>query len=153
MSIGNALVLEGAFDPPAALRSIVSPCVECTAEEDVAQQQFKNEVDMNTIVKRFGYALELNVGAAGPGEFGDFSAGVDFQAAMNRVVEAQQAFARLPAALRARFGNDPARFLDYVHSSDNVAEAVELGILDRSALAAPVVVESAVAEGGGTPAS
>ena len=120
------------------------------------------DADINTIMKRFGITGEAPAPAHNrPGEFGDFSAALDFHTAMNRVTEAQQAFARLPAALRARFQNDPGQFLDYVNNSDNIEEAVDLGILSRQALeavkaaeavAAPVVAESTSTNGEGTPA-
>lgn len=156
MELAMALAGEDDVDQvlPVARRSWCKPRVMCTAESDVTVQSFKQEADVNTIVRRFGVTLELNVGAAGPGEFGDFTGAGDFHEAMNRVNDALTKFAALPAAMRTRFGNDPGKFFDYIHSSDNLEEAVHLGILDRSALPAvpvapantPVVTQPTTAE-------
>lgn len=122
--------------------------------EDVTVQSFKDQVDINKIVARFGLIGDVAPPrAVGPENFGDFTGAVDYREAVTRVVEAQQSFNQLPAELRAKFDNDPAKFLEFVHESDNVEEAVKLGILAKTALPEPVVVESAVTSGEGTPSS
>ncbi|WNK14838.1 MAG: internal scaffolding protein [Microvirus sp.] len=100
----------------------------CTEEEGLTQQQFKEETDINTIVKRFGLTGEL------PGDFqmprsGDFTEVNDFQSAMNMIRTAQQEFDRMPAELRARFNFDPQRLFDFLDDGNNRAEALKLGLI------------------------
>lgn len=150
ISMVLAIAMGHAYEAePAALKSILEPGVDCSGDEDMTVQSFKNDVDINTIVRRFGVVQELPVGAPSAAAFGDFTGEADFHAMMNRVVEAQQGFGMLPARLRERFNNDPGKFMAYIHSSDNLEEAVELGILDRSALPAAPASRAADSSSGG----
>lgn len=81
-----------------------------TGDDSVVQQQFADEVDVNTIVRRFGLAEPPVVAQ---GVYGDFTGITDYESAVAAVETAQANFMRLPAAARDKFGNDPARFLDY----------------------------------------
>lgn len=100
--------------------------------EDVsrAQQSFAAEVDINTIVKRFGLTGQLpeSVRVPLPEDFYDI---LDFHSAMNVVRQGEEAFAQMPAAVRARFSNDPGEFLDFVNNPENTEEAIRLGIANR----------------------
>ena len=60
-------------------------------EESVVQQQFAEECDINTIVRRFGLTGELPNGVAMPVS-GDFTAVTDFHTAMNLIRKSQEAF-------------------------------------------------------------
>lgn len=84
-----------------------------TGSETLVQQQFREETDINTIVRRFGLtgALPPNVT---PAMYGDFTGITDFETAQDMVNRVREGFLRLPAELRERFGNDPARLADYV---------------------------------------
>lgn len=98
--------------------------------ESVTQQQFAEEVDINTIVKRFGLTGELPNGVAMPVS-GDFTGVADFQSAMNVVRQAQEAFMELPAEVRYRFSNDPARVVEFLDDPNNRDEAIKLGIVSK----------------------
>jgi phage internal scaffolding protein len=78
----------------------------------MAQQQFREECDINTIMERFGRTGELVAPIRMP-QYGDFDGVNDYHSAMNAIVEAQSAFDSLPAKVRARFSNDPAEFLEF----------------------------------------
>ncbi len=124
--------------------------------ESVAQQQFAEECDINTIVKRFGLTGELPENPRLPLS-GDFTGIGDFQSAMNVVRAAEEAFMEFPAELRAEFGNDPGRMLEFVHNEKNRDKAIELGLIAKPAeqardggVVVPVVSAGAVV--GVTPA-
>lgn len=97
-------------------------------EPSLAQQNFKEECDINYIMERFGVTGELPAGVRMP-SYGDFSGIFDYHSAMNAVVQAQEAFNALPAELRARFDNDPAAFVDFCSDDANREEAVKLGLV------------------------
>lgn len=100
--------------------------LECK-DVSLAVQSSRDEVDINTIVKRFGLTGQLPHDLAVP-RYEDFENVFDFQSAMNMVREAEVAFMKLPAAVRARFGNSPDALVDFVSDGGNYAEAVKLGI-------------------------
>lgn len=81
-----------------------------TGAESVVQQQFVDEVDVNSIVRRFGMTREMPFGSA-EGVFGDFTGLSDFDAVRAKVVDAEARFMRLPADVREKFGNDPANLI------------------------------------------
>lgn len=95
-----------------------------------AQQQFKEEADINVLVRRFGLTGQM------PGNFampmaGDFSEVGDFQSSMELLVRAQEEFMRIPAELRARFANDPQRLYDFLGDAGNRDEAIKLGLIPK----------------------
>lgn len=102
--------------------------LECDPKERKTQDQFLEESDINTIVARFGLTGEI------PGDFeppvsGDFVGVDDFHTAMNAVRAAEETFMQLPAALRARFNNDPQRLMEFVENGTNLEEARKLGLV------------------------
>lgn len=100
----------------------------CDPKEDMTQQSFKEECDINEIVRRFGLTGQLPENVRVPVS-GDFTGVSDFQTAMNAVTQAQEAFMELPANLRARFNNDPQRLMEFVADSGNIEEARKLGLV------------------------
>lgn len=97
-------------------------------DESLTIQSAKDEADINTIVRRFGLTGELPGDVQMP-QSGDFTNAVDFHACMNLVREAQDEFLRVPADIRARFLNDPARFMAFVEDDANRLEAERMGLL------------------------
>lgn len=100
-------------------------------DPSLTQQQFKQDADLNVIVKRFGItkAHIPAPGATDPRYYGDFSDAFDLSEALHRTRTAQEHFESLPAELRNRFANDPVRLLDFVMDPENKDEAVKLGLL------------------------
>lgn len=102
-------------------------------EPTLAQQHQAEEADINTIVKRFGVTGQLPV-VPMPPLSADFDDVFDFHAAQNLIAQANQSFMALPAEARARFGNDPGRFVAYV---DDALESGNLEELRKMGLAVP----------------
>lgn len=100
----------------------------CDPDDCVTQQQFAEEVDINTIVRRFGLSGELPETFSMPVS-GDFTEVTDFHSAMNIVRSAQESFMQIPAEVRARFANDPARLYEFLNDAGNRDEAAKLGLL------------------------
>lgn len=103
-------------------------------EKTLAQQQFRDEVDINTIVKRFGLTGTMP-GDVEPPEELDFADVFDFRTAMDSVVQARESFMRMPAELRARFANNPAVFHDYCTAVDGDGKLINLQEMRRLGLA------------------
>lgn len=97
--------------------------------ESMTQQQFKNQCDINQILKKFektGMITHLN---NYQGNYGDFSKVQNFKQNLDMVMSAQVAFDSLPAAIRKRFGNDPSQLIDFVGNNENYDEALKLGLI------------------------
>lgn len=93
-----------------------------------AQQQFRDECDINVILERFNITGQLPVVSLAP-EFGDFTGVYDYQTALNAVMAAEESFDQLPARVRERFANDPAAFVDFCLDEANRDEMRQLGLL------------------------
>ena len=123
-------------------RDAVSQSTGLACEDpSLAQQQFKEDADINTIVRRFGITGELPTGPRMP-SYGDFQGIFDFQSAQNLVVQAQASFAALPAEVRDRFANDPAQFIAFAEDRSNLGQMRAWGLAPE---ALPAVAEAASA--------
>lgn len=96
------------------------------------QQQFREEVDVNVIVSRFGVGRQVAVDTMGV--YGDFTGIFDYESALARIEGAQARFMSLPAEVRERFQNDPGRL---------VRAAQDLSEEDFAKLMDPPKVEAA----------
>lgn len=122
--------------------------VDASVEPSLTHQSFAEEADINTIVKRFGLTGELPSNVRMP-EFADFTEVHDFKTAMDAVARSREAFEAMPADVRARFGNDPAAFVDFCTDSSNLEEARKLGLVPAVELAEALVKADAVADATG----
>jgi len=99
------------------------------------KQSFAQECDINTIMARYNNSGELPAINQRAPEYLDVT-GLDYQAAMEFTANARSLFQELPSAIRNRFGNDPAQFLDFTSDEKNRQEMAEMGLLrDEVAMA------------------
>lgn len=96
------------------------------------QQAFAEDADINTIVRRFGLDGPLPQNVRAP-VYGDFTGLGDFQDAMNAIVLAKESFEAMPARVRARFENDPQRFVEFCSDVKNADEMAKLGLVTPEA--------------------
>jgi phage internal scaffolding protein len=106
------------------------------ADPSLAQQNFKDECDINHIVKQFGLTGELPGKPLSP-QYGDFTGVLDYHSAVNAVLAAQDEFMELPAQMRARFDNDPANLIDFLSNEENREEAIKLGLVAAMPISEP----------------
>jgi len=100
-------------------------------DASLAQQHYKEECDINTILEKFNITGLLPEQPLSP-RYGDFTGIGDYHTAMNRVIAVQDEFEALPAQIRARFDNDPAQLIEFLENSDNRPEAEELGLVEKA---------------------
>ena len=98
-------------------------------EPSLAQQQFKDECDINNILRQFNITGQLPDTPLSP-KYGDFSGISDYKTALDRVISADEEFMNLPATLRARFDNDAANLIEFLENEQNRAEAEKLGLVE-----------------------
>ncbi|AXH71837.1 MAG: internal scaffolding protein [Microviridae sp.] len=121
--------VRSAFDYDSDAASLESG-LNMEGEVSQTQQQFGEEADINTLVRRFGITGQLPENLAIP-QSGDFTGVSDYQTAMNLVVQAQEEFLKVPADVRARFDHDPGRFIAFVDDASNRDEAIRLGLIPK----------------------
>lgn len=106
------------------------------------EQCHRDLVDINSImakVKR-GHMVPIRTGSP---LFGDFTNGTTFHDMNNRILDAQDQFMTLPAAIRQEFQNDPGQLMDFLNNPENLDEAIEMGLLEPSPADEPTPHESA----------
>lgn len=122
-------VREFKFDPRKNVRIRERPrlSIKFNPDEDMTQQHFKDECDVNKIVARYRATGVLPQGKAAP-MYGDFTKVPEYLQSMNIVRDAQQAFNSLSAELRKQFNNDPVEFLAFVDDPKNADKLLEMGL-------------------------
>jgi phage internal scaffolding protein len=100
------------------------------AEPTLTQQHFKEQQDINRIVKQYaktGVAVQT-IRKPMPDDYVGIT---DYHSAMNAIRAGDDAFAELPSNIRERFNNDPAEFVDFCLDEANHEEAAKLGLAYR----------------------
>jgi len=113
-----------------------SPGLACRGGR--TKQSFKEQCDINWIMERYNKTGQFPDLVKREGKYGDFSSAGTYQEALNVVRHAEIQFASLSSAVRERFLNDPARFLEFVGDPSNVDEMVELGLATAETIEAPL---------------
>lgn len=116
-------------------------------EPTLAQQQFKDETDINNILRQFNVTGLLPEAPLSP-RYGDFTGIVDYHTALNAVIAAEDGFMQLPAELRARFENDPENLINFLNDEANKDEAVKLGLIDQKLIENESKIEAEIASKG-----
>lgn len=114
--------------------------LDCSDSPTRAQQHMRDETDINVMIERFA-RTGMPPAPPVPPEPADFDQVFDFQSAMNVIVEGREAFMSLPSKVRARFQNDPAQFLAFVHDDSNRLEAEALGLVEKRLVEPPAASE------------
>lgn len=107
-------------------------------QPSMTQQQFKDECDINTIVRQFGLTGKLPAAIYAP-TYGDFTGVEDFQSSLHAIQRATDAFMQLPALARERFGNDPQAFVAFCSDPRNADEMKALNLSRTAPPPEPVV--------------
>lgn len=114
----------GAYDSEAASRE---SAIDFSDARDRTQQSHAPETDINGIVKRFKVTGVIPEGVRRP-TYGDFDGVTDFRTAMDAILAAEKSFSAMPSDVRARFGNDPALFVEFCNDENNLEEMRKLGL-------------------------
>lgn len=96
-------------------------------EVSLTVQASREEADINVILDRFGITGQMPVGLRAP-TFLDFDGVFDFRSAVEAIGMAEDAFMSMPARVRARFDNDPQKFVEFCSNDANAKEMEELGL-------------------------
>lgn len=107
-------------------------CRTQNKELTLTQQQFKDECDVNNIMRKYVTTGEFVHRTSKKGQYADFSHIKDYQEMLDTVRYAEEAFASLPAPVRSRFKNDPGELLSFIQDPKNRAEGEKLGLFTKT---------------------
>lgn len=102
-------------------------------DASLAQQHFKDECDINNILRQFNITGQLPNAPLSP-RYGDFTGITDYKTALDWVIAVDDEFMALPADLRARFKNEPANLIEFLNNEANRQEAETLGLVESKPL-------------------
>lgn len=109
----------------------------------LARQEFKDECDINVLLKKYrdhGVVPAMRVGE--PRYLDCTEVPPDLMTAMNIFIEAEQAFMSLPAEVRKQMDNDPAKFIAFAQDRENLDQLRKWGLAEpEKAPDAPMRVE------------
>lgn len=101
---------------------------EITPPRSRAKQGFRDDCDVNLIVKRHAQTGQLTHVNTRQPTYGDFTAETDLRSAIELVSQAEREFMALPASVRALCDNDPATFLHAMASEEGVHALAAAGL-------------------------
>lgn len=96
-------------------------------------QEFAEDADINNIMARYVKTGTVPMYIDRNMLDGDLHV-MSYHEMQNVIADANSSFNSLPAVVRARFDNDPAKFVDFALDERNVGELRELGMLSPEAV-------------------
>lgn len=101
-------------------------------EESMTQQDDAKDCDINLIMKRYTKTGQLpNILGTPLG--GDFTNTADYREMVEQIQQANELFQEIPAEIRGRFLNDPAKFIEFASNPENLDELRKLGLANPPA--------------------
>lgn len=97
-------------------------------EESLTQQNQEADTNINNIVRRYTQTGELPVHTRPPLQE-EFATVTTMQEAANLLIDAKHAFMEQPAAVRNRFNNDPAAFVEFCSNEENRDDMRKMGLM------------------------
>lgn len=110
----------------------------------MTREEFAEECDVNAIMARYEKTgiWPMQPNGVEPVYYDFTVVPNDLQSAMVTLIDAEQAFMRLPAIVRKEFDNDPVRFVEFAQDRDNGQRMREWGLAEpEKAPDAPIRVE------------
>lgn len=78
----------------------IATTIDCTAAEDMTRQEFKDEADVNVVLRKFGIGALTTMRHP---MFGNYDENIQFQDMMASIEPARRAYDDLPLELRQRY--------------------------------------------------
>lgn len=96
----------------------------------LTKQQFADECNINKIVSKHVKTGVINHINNHQGTYGDIPS-IDYTESMQLIASANTMFQELPAAIREKFSNSAANFLQFAEDPDNSEEMLSLGLSNQ----------------------
>lgn len=104
-------------------------------DEGMTQQHFKDECDVNLIIKRYVQTGVMEHTSNSEPWFGDVSdVPTNLAESYESLARAEAAFMALPAEIRKSLDNDPAKLETWLSEPENRFKAEEFGLIKKSVI-------------------
>lgn len=106
-------------------------------DESKTQQHMRDECNINKIISRYvktGLVDHLNQNKAFYADLPN----LDYREAYEKVFQAEEAFSSLPSELRNYLDNDPAQFVDWMQSGEDMEMKRKYKLVNEQAPEVPV---------------
>lgn len=107
--------------------------LECK-DPSKTQQHDEHDANINNIVATYMRTRTIE-GHNKPPINSDFTMITSMQDAMQLIVDARESFMEQPAQVRAKFDNDPAKFVDFCSREENRDAMRQMGLLSEEEMA------------------
>lgn len=120
-------------------------------DASMTKGEFTAECDLNTIMARYTASnfdpscLPMSTKRALYGDFTQLPE--SYHVALSMVLDTQRSFMTLPAELRAKFDNDPQKFIDFCADEANYQELLDLGLATPRIPSVAESINNGVSEG------
>lgn len=95
------------------------------------KQEFREDCDVNVIIRRFTKTGVLPNTAQATPRYIDAATLPDLQGAMHIMIEAEKSFMSLPAQVRKEFDNSPMQFVEFATKPENLDKLREWGLAPK----------------------
>lgn len=92
------------------------------------KQSFKDECDINNVVRRYATTGMLSHVSRRQPTYGDFSSVTSLEQAIDLVAQLDDEFREMPSGIRAAADNNPLRYLEMLTSQAGVDRLAEAGL-------------------------
>lgn len=99
-----------------------------TEGDSLTEQSHTKDCDIRLIMRKAEKTGLISHNSKFQGKYGDFVSAPDFHQAQNIIADANSMFDTVPSGIRAKFDNDPAKFLSYVTNPNHRDAIIELGL-------------------------
>lgn len=97
----------------------------------MTDQSFADQCDVNNIVRTYEKTGVLPHTTRLVGHYMDTLEVGSYEESLQKVLDANDSFMRLPAKIRDRFANDPAKLIEFMADENNYDEGVKLGLVEQ----------------------
>ena len=99
-------------------------------QPSMTKQSFAKELEVNNIIKKYNKTGILQKAHDFEALYGEFDQ-YDLREAIDKVEQAKSLFMEVPSEFRAKFDNDPGKFIDYATNVENLAELQKYGLAEK----------------------
>jgi len=104
----------------------------------LTRQEFAEEADINFLMARYERTgIPPAIAGMEPQYLDTTGFPDDLQVAMNQIIQAENAFMQLPAAVRKEFDNDPVQFVQFAADPENLPQMRTWGLAPPEAVPEP----------------
>lgn len=97
--------------------------------KSLTEQSHQDRCNINSIMARARRTGQVPIYSK-QATYGDFSSVGDYQECLNKMLEAERDFRKLPAEIRKEFDNDPAKLIEFMADENNLERAREIGLVE-----------------------